>query len=127
MKLNKLGYTKVDLIIVVVLITIVAFITINKTALAFENNNAKYEEEMIALIEEEAKNYAMDNLEIFNENTTAFIIVNDLVENNYMFGNSDGLVVHPSDPTKNYNDNKIKLEYDQNKNQVKATFGEFSK
>ncbi len=122
MKLNKLGYTKVDLIIVVVLITIVAFITINKTALAFENNNAKYEEEMIALIEEEAKNYAMDNLEIFNENTTAFIIVNDLVENNYMFGNSDGLVVHPSDPTKNYNDNKIKLEYDQNKNQVKATF-----
>ena len=77
---------------------------------------------MIALIEEEAKNYAMDNLEIFNENTTAFIIVNDLVENNYMFGNSDGLVVHPSDPTKNYNDNKIKLEYDQNKNQVKATF-----
>ena len=95
MKLNKLGYTKVDLIIVVVLITIVAFITINKTALAFENNNAKYEEEMIALIEEEAKNYAMDNLEIFNENTTAFIIVNDLVENNYMFGNSDGLVVHP--------------------------------
>ena len=121
MHLDKLGYTKVDLIIVIVLISIVAFITINKTALAFENKTADYENDMIALIEEEAKNYALDNLELFADNNIVYINVNDLVENNYMFGNKDGLIVHPSEPNKNYNDNKVKLEYD-GKNQVKATF-----
>ena len=39
-----------------------------------------------------------------------------------MFGNEEGLVVHPSDTSKTYNDNKIKLEYNESKNQVKATF-----
>ena len=122
LKLNKLGYTKVDLLIVIALITLVAFITINKTAYAFNNNTNKYEDEMIALIENEATNYAMDNLDIFNDEDIAYIVVNDLVENNYMFGNSEGLLVHPSEPDKNYNENKVKLEYDKNKNQVKATF-----
>ena len=122
MNLNKLGYTKVDLLIVIVLVSIVAFITINKTSYAFSTDNRQTEEKMIELIELQAEEYAMDNLDLFTESNVKFIIVNDLVDNHYMVGNKDGIIVDPVDNTKNYNDKKIKLEYDQNKNQVKATF-----
>ena len=122
MNLNKLGYTKVELIIVVVLLGIVAFITINKTSYAFQMDDRKVEEEVINLIEVQAQDYAQDHLELFKETNTTFILVNDLVENDYMIGNEEGLVLDPTDSNKNYNENKVKLEYNPEKNEVQATF-----
>ncbi len=120
--LNKFGYTKVELMIVVVLVGIVAFITINKTSYAFAIDNTDSQEEVKNLIEIQAEDYAMDNLSLFEESDTNYIIVDDLVENGYMIGNDKGLVLDPVDNNKTYNDGKIKLEYNKDKNEVKATF-----
>ena len=121
-KLNKLGYTKIDVLIVVVLLGVVAFITINKTSYAFEIDNKKAITEYINLIELQAEDYARDNLNLFKETDTTYISVDDLVDNKYLIGNEDGLITDPTDNTKVYNSNKIKLEYNKEKNSVKATF-----
>jgi len=121
-KLNEFGYTKIEVLIVVILLGIVAFITINKTSYAFEIDKTTNTREMVNLIELQAKEYALDHLDIFKETDLTYISVNTLVEANYMPGNSKGLVVDPTDTSKNYNDSKIKLEYNKENNEVLATF-----
>ena len=121
-ELNKLGYTKIELLIIIVLLGIVAFITINKTSFAFAKDDKEAILEVEKLIEMQAEEYGEDHLELFKESDTTFITVNDLVENKYMLGNDEGLVINPTDNTKNFNDNKIKLEYNEKKNKVVATF-----
>lgn len=120
-KLSKLGYTKIEMLIIVVLLGIVAFITINKTSYAFAIDNTKSINEVYKLIELQAEEYAMDNLDIFKETETTFISVDELVKNNYLIGNSEGYITNPADSSKKYNDNKIKLEYNSNKKEVTAT------
>ncbi len=121
-KLSKLGYTKIEMLIVVVLLGIVAFITINKTSYAIAIDNTKSVNELLKLIELQAEEYASDNLSLFKENDTAFILVDDLVKSNYLIGNKEGDVTNPADNSKKYNDNKIKLEYNSKKKEVNATF-----
>ncbi len=121
-KLSKLGYTKIEMLIIVVLLGIVAFITINKTSYAFAIDNTKAINEVLKLIELQAEEYAMDNLDLFKESETAFISVDDLVKNNYLIGNNEGYITNPADSNKKYNENKIKLEYNVKKKEVKATF-----
>lgn len=121
-KLNKWGYSKIEVLIVVVLLGIVAFVTINKTSYAFAIDNSKAVEEYINLIEIQAEDYAMDNLDIFKETDTTYISVDNLVEEKYLIGDENGFITDPSDSTKNFNSNKIKLEYNRDKNRVKATF-----
>lgn len=121
-KLNKLGYTKVEVLVVIVLLGIVAFITINKTSYAFSVDASGAVNEVIGLIERRAEVYANDHLDIFNESSTAFINVGDLVDNGYMMANEDGLVTSPDDSKKAFNDNKIKLQYDKDEDKVIATF-----
>ncbi len=120
--LNKKGYTKVEVLVMVVLLGIVAFIVINKTSYAFEMDQTRNTNEVKRLIEEEAKGYAEKNLSLFKETDTTFINVNYLIEAGVMHGNEEGLVIDPADITKNFNQSKIKLEYNKEKNEVKATF-----
>ncbi len=124
--LNKLGYTKIEMAIVIVLLGIVSFITINSTSYAFStNNNADALKEVKSLIEFQAEEYALENIEeLFKDSKTTFITVATLAEARPIVANSEGLVTDPTDSTKNYNDNKIKLEYDVEKNTVSATFVE---
>ncbi|MCI8671517.1 MAG: hypothetical protein HFI36_05735 [Bacilli bacterium] len=121
-KLNQFGYSKIEILVIVLLLGVVAFITINQTSYAFAIDNSSAVEETKGLIELQAENYAIDNLDLFKETTTTYISVNDLVENKYLIGNDEGLITNPSDSSKNYNDNKIKLEYNAEKNKVVASF-----
>ncbi|MBE6154914.1 MAG: type II secretion system protein [Firmicutes bacterium] len=114
-KLNKLGYTKVELLIVIALLGIVAFIAINKTSYAFSINNSSAIQEVINLIEKQAEEYALDNKDIFNDSDTTYISVEDLINNKYLIPNEKGLIISPENPDKSYNKNKIKLEYKNNK------------
>ncbi len=122
---NKiLGYTKVELLVVIVLLGVVAFITINKTSYAFEIDK---KEEAVAvndikkLIEMQAEQYALDNVEeLFSEGDTNVILVADLVQNGYMIGNSKGQIMNPTDSTESYNENKIDLTYDRETNKILA-------
>lgn len=120
-KLNQLGYTKIELLVIVLLLGVVAFITINQTSYAFAIDNSDAVNDVKRMIVIQAEDYALDHLEIFEETKTTFISVNDLVDEGYMIANEDGLVTNPSEPDKSFNDNKIKLEYQEEKNDVIAT------
>ncbi|MCI9280785.1 MAG: hypothetical protein HFI49_00785 [Bacilli bacterium] len=120
--LNKFGYTKMEVLVVVVLLGIVAFITINSTSYAFAIDTTDSVKEVKALIEKQAEEYALDNLDLFNEADTNYILVSELVENGYMMANDDGIVTSPDNSGKTFNDNKIKLEYNKDNNKVEATF-----
>lgn len=120
--LNKFGYTKVEVLVVVVLLGIVAFITINSTSYAFAIDLTDSVNEVKALIEKQAEEYALENLDLFSESSSNYILVSDLVENGYMMTNDDGMVTSPDNSGKTFNDNKIKVEYDKDNKRVKATF-----
>lgn len=123
-KLNQFGYTKVEVLIIIVLLGIVAFITINKTSYAFAIDHTKDIETFKNLIEIQAEDYAMEHLDLFVESNTTFISVNDLIDSGYLITNDNGLVTNPVDTDKNYNDHKIKLEYNKDKNEVIATLAD---
>ena len=120
--LNKFGYTKMEVLVVVVLLGIVAFITINSTSYAFAIDTTDSVKEVKTLIEKQAEEYALDNLDLFNEADTNYILVSELVENGYMMANEDGIVTSPDNSGKTFNDNKIKVEYNKDNNKVEATF-----
>lgn len=120
--LNKLGYTKIEVLVVVVLLGIVAFITINSTSYAFAIDQTESVNEVKSLIEKQAEEYALENLDLFAEASTNYILVSDLVDNGYMMTNSEGMVTSPDNSGKTFNENKIKLEYNKDKNEVVATF-----
>lgn len=120
--LNKLGYTKVEVLVVVVLLGIVAFITINSTSYAFAIDTTESVNEVKALIEKQAEEYALENLDLFNEASTNYILVSDLVDNGYMMTNAEGMVTSPDNSGKTFNNNKIKVEYNKEENKVTATF-----
>lgn len=119
--MNKLGYSKIEILVVIVLLGIVAFITINKTSYAFAVDGNEAIDEVKYLIEVQAEDYALANTTLFNETDTTYISVDDLIEAGYLIGNSDGLLTNPIDSSKNFNDSKIKLEYNENQNKVTAT------
>ncbi len=119
--MNKFGYSKIEILVVIVLLGIVAFITINKTSYAFAVDGNEAIDEVKYLIEVQAEDYALANTTLFNETDTTYISVDDLIEAGYLIGNSDGLLTNPIDSSKNFNDSKIKLEYNENQNKVTAT------
>ena len=119
--MNKLGYSKIEILVVIVLLGIVAFITINKTSYAFAVNGTDAIKEVNYLIEIQAEDYALANTSLFEETNTTYISVEDLIEAGYLIGNEDGLLIDPTDSSKNLNDTKVKLEYNASENSVYAT------
>ncbi len=119
--MNKLGYSKIEILVVIVLLGIVAFVTINKTSYAFAVNGADAVKEVNYLIEIQAEDYALANTSLFEETNTTYISVEDLIEAGYLIGNEDGLLTDPTDSSKNLNDTKVKLEYNASENSVYAT------
>ncbi len=119
--MDKLGYSKIEILVVIVLLGIVAFITINKTSYAFAIDKNEAVDEVKYLIEVQAEDYALANTTLFEETNTTYISVDDLIEAGYLIGNEDGLLTDPTDSSKNFNDKKVKLEYDASNNNVTAT------
>ena len=119
--MNKLGYSKIEILVVIVLLGIVAFITINKTSYAFAVDGKEAVDEVKYLIEVQAEDYALANTTLFEETSTTYISVDDLIEAGYLIGNEEGLLTDPTDSSKNFNDKKVKLEYNEKKNDVTAT------
>ena len=118
--MNKLGYSKIEILVVIVLLGIVAFITINKTSYAFAVGSEAIDE-VKYLIKVQAEDYALANTTLFDETATTYISVDDLIEAGYLIGNDDGLLTDPTDSSKNLNDTKVKLEYNAEENNVTAT------
>lgn len=119
--MNKLGYSKIEILVVIVLLGVVAFITINKTSYAFAVDEKGAREEVKYLIEVQAEDYALANTTLFEDTNTTYISVDDLIEAGYLVGNEDGLLTDPADSNKNFNDTKVRLDYDKEKKDVTAT------
>ena len=119
--MNKFGYSKIEILVVIVLLGIVAFITINKTSYAFAVDGNEAIDEVKYLIEVQAEDYALANTTLFEETNTTYISVDDLIEAGYLVGNEEGVLTDPTDSNKNFNDTKVRLEYDEEKNDVTAT------
>ena len=119
--MNKLGYSKIEILVVIVLLGVVAFITINKTSYAFAVDEKGAREEVKYLIEVQAEDYALANTTLFEDTNTTYISVDDLIEAGYLVGNEKGLLTDPTDTSKNFNDKKVRLEYNENKKDVSAT------
>lgn len=120
--LNRFGYTKIEVLVIIVLLGIVAFITINNTADVFATDASLHILELKSLIENQAMEYATDHKELFTESDTNYITVDELVEDGYMIANAEGFVVNPDNPEKTLNDNKIKVMYNSTENKIIATF-----
>ena len=106
--MNKLGYSKIEILVVIVLLGIVAFITINHTSYAFAIDKNEAIEEVEYLIEVQAEDYALANTTLFEETNTTYISVDDLIEAGYLAGNESGVLTDPTDSSKNFNDKKVK-------------------
>lgn len=119
--MNKLGYSKIEILVVIVLLGIVAFITINKTSYAFAVDKTEAVNEVKYLIEIQAEDYALANTTLFEDTNTTYISVEDLIEAGYLIGDENGLLTDPTDSSKNFNNAKVRLEYNENKNEVTAT------
>ena len=119
--MNKLGYSKIEILVVIVLLGIVAFITINKTSYAFAVDGTEAVDEVKYLIEVQAEEYALANTSLFEETNTTYISVDDLIEAGYLVGNEAGILTDPTDTSKSFNDKKVRLEYNESENNVSAT------
>lgn len=96
MKNNK-GYTVIELIVVIAVVGVFAFVAINKASYAFSDNveaeKALYEQK-VGMIETAAEKYAEDNKELFKESKITYIRVADLVDAKYLLSqeNSESVV-----------------------------------
>lgn len=84
---NNRGYTVIELIVVIAVVGVFAFITINKASYAFSDNtgvDSNIVLQKTELIEKQAVLYAKDNEEIFENTHTTYIRVQDLINNNYL-------------------------------------------
>lgn len=86
MKNNK-GYTVVELIVLIAVVGIFAFVAINKASYAFSDNVEAEKtllEQKVKTIETAAEKYAEDNKDIFEESKTVYIRVADLIDAKYL-------------------------------------------
>ncbi len=119
--MNKKGYTTVELLVVLTIFSIGYFTATWVISDNFGGNfNEELYEEKISAIEQQASIYAEANDDLFLENKTAYVTINDLVEHNAVISNDKGEVTDPRDSDNNLNDIKIKLTKEDDKVVAKA-------
>ncbi len=119
---KKNGYTVIDLLIVIVVFGVIAFVTISKVSYALSDDKSELYNLEIKYIENQAIAYGNTiKEELKNENKE--ITVNFLVSEKYLEAEDDkGNIFNPQDESKTLNENKIKLSYDSKNDKVKAKY-----
>ena len=115
--MNKIKDKKVIILISVLLVfTLVYFISISKISHAFENTDYSRDayNSLIETIKKCSKEYAKKNESIFSEENVAYIKVQDLIDANYLATNNGENVVSPLDNQTVLNSNIIKIKKDEN-------------
>ncbi len=102
--------------IVLLVFTIMYFIVVNRMSYAFETENLSKDSynSLISTIKECAKAYASHNMELFKEETTVYIKIQDLIDSNFLIPNNGENVVNPIDNTTILNSNIIKIKKEDN-------------
>ena len=102
--------------VILLLFTIVYFVAINKISYAFETDNLSKESynNLISTIKECAKVYANKNEELFKEETTVYIKIQDLIDSELLIPNNGENVISPIDNKTVLNSNIIKIKKEDN-------------
>ncbi len=108
--MNNKGFTTIELLVVLGIFSIVYFAGVVNFTYAFETDEIEVAyDHTINLIELQAKEYALNNQNIFETDTVVYVYVKDLIEYNYLAA-ENGIIIDPRETNKNLNDIKIKLE-----------------
>jgi hypothetical protein len=106
----KNGYSVPELVIVLGIFTIVYFVAANVISYNF---NVNYEQDSydlkIKYIEEHAALYAQNNEDIFDDESSIYMTVEELSLENAIVSNSEGVVLDPRNEDKTLNDIKVKI------------------
>jgi prepilin-type N-terminal cleavage/methylation domain-containing protein len=106
-KLKNRGYTIPELIIVAVVVGIFSITIINKASYAFVDTNEISEETQNLILVKSATAYANSIKDELKEENTKYVSAEDLVEAGYL---SDD----------DYDNNKIKIEYNEETDSIKV-------
>lgn len=114
--MKKNGFTVVDMLIVIGVLTLSALIVIPSVshALKVEDNKEEVYQEMMSSYLKSAEKYANDNKEELKANNNNLVSINELVEKKYiisMFGSND--IIDIRDNTTKLNNIKFKLIYNE--------------
>ena len=119
---KKNGYTVLDVLVVVIVFGAIALFTISKVSYALSNDASEVFKLQVNLIEMQAKKYGEDNKDKIGDSGMT-ITVKTLVTEKYLYAdNEDGDIVDPREEKKTLNDKKIKITYDNNKEEVIAEY-----
>ncbi|MBE6156925.1 MAG: hypothetical protein E7161_04175 [Firmicutes bacterium] len=116
MKISK-NKTIIILIAILLVFSIGYFIIVNKISYAFSDNydlNNLYEN-TIETIKKCATVYGENNLYLFEDEKIIYIKVQDLIDNNLLATNEDGVVTNPLNENTSLNSNVIKIKYEDKK------------
>ncbi len=100
------------LAVILTVFTIGYFIIANKISYAFSTDydaNETYNH-TIDTITKSAIAYGEKNLDLFNENDTIYIKVQDLIDNSYLIPDESGNINNPLKETESLNSNVIKIK-----------------
>ena len=104
---NK-GYTIPELIIMIIVIGVFAFVLINKASAAFVDNDTVVEDTERMILIKSSKNYANSIIDTLKEEDK-YITGQDLIDAEYLIDEEDI-----------YKNMKIKLSYDENTDSAKV-------
>ncbi len=105
------------LAIILLVFTLVYFITVNKISYAFTNDYDAnfYHEQVLNVIEDGAKKYAEDiKKEFTDEDVIKYVTVQELIDNNYLIPDENGNIKDPLNEKETFNARKVKIKKEGN-------------
>ena len=117
--MKKIGYTLVELLILVIVMGVAAFFTIRSVSYALVDNTNELYNDSIHLILESAKAYGNDNLEALKESSMV-VTVQDLIDKSYLGCEEDGSFKDVRTKGATLNDLKVAIIYDEKSDSVNA-------
>ena len=95
---------------IIAIFTLFYFITVNKISYAFSNNGeTEVYNTVIKLINSSAKLYANSESDLFKDEKTIYITVDELIEKGFLMTDYDDKLFDPRDNSKTLNDLKIRI------------------
>lgn len=111
-----------EIIGLLAIFTIIYFVAVNRISYAFTYDaETELYNQKISLIKKASENYASKNLEMFTEEETIYVTVQDLVDEGfYLADDESGKVQDPTSDVKTLNALKIRLSYKDGKISAKV-------
>ena len=107
----------IALVAILLIFTIGYFTIANKISYAFviDYDRDKEYENTIDIIKKSAIVYGEKNPDLFKENNTIYIKVQDLIDKNFLIGDENGDIINPLEENETLNSNVVKIKFEDDK------------